>query len=157
MLPNEHHIARICPKATLANDCPSASSFAPHPGNQNRPPDEALSVHWLELLHAEGTHAERLVKLREFLVSSPVPGEFKPSATSRLAVLAVGPLHVESEPQFGTSFSCHHSPRLAAVDDPHSEVHTSPEILAWPADESFRLAVQQFLCDNVIYHELGRL
>lgn len=157
MLPDHDHIARICPFSTLIGGQPAAGSFAPHLGTTDRPADAALSVHWLEFRCGEGALSEKIDVLRRFLFASPFRDEFKPTKTGLIAAIPVGQLQRQSVPELGTEFSCHHTPRCFAVLDPHSDLETNPPILEWPEDQAFRLAVQQFICDQVVYSEHGKI
>lgn len=158
MLPNDEHVARICPKSTLANGRPAAGSFFPHPGTADRAADDALSVHWLEFRKNEGTLSDKIGALRTFLLASPFgEKEFKPTAQGLLAAIPIAQLQLQSVPELGTTFECFHRPRSYVVIDPHTDLRTNPPILDWPEDEAFRLAIQQFICDQVVRSEPGKL
>jgi hypothetical protein len=157
VLPNEENIARICAKSTLVDGKPGPGSFQPHPGKEGREPDAALSVHWLEYRCRQGALSEKIGELRKFLLNSPFNPEFKPTAQGLIAALPVGRLQLNSVPELGVEFECFHSPRSFVVVDPHSDLCTkNPPMLEWPEDEAFRLAVQQFICDQVEYAEPGK-
>lgn len=100
---------------------------------------------------------EKVRELRSFLLKSPFKSEFKPTAKGLLAVVPVGRLQQRCVPELGTQFECVHTPRCYVVVDPHTDLRTNPPILQWPEDEAFRLAVQQFICDQVIHAEPGKL
>jgi hypothetical protein len=157
VLPAADHVARICSFTSLDAGEPTAASFQPHPGGNGREADDALSVHWLECLLAAGAMVDKVASLRKFLLEDSPFEERKPTAKGRIAVISVAALHEKSEPETGATFQCRNTPRdLTLLDpDPHSEVHTDPEILKWPADQTFRLAIQQFICDQVVHHEPG--
>ena len=76
-----------------------------------------------------------------------------------MAVIPVGKLHDAVDSPNGVEFKCVHVPRdaeiLADDKDPHSEVTTAPTIPEWPADGAWRLMVQQFICDQVVHHEVA--
>jgi hypothetical protein len=158
VLPNDEHVARICPKSTLADGRPGVGSFAPHAGTPDRPADDALSMHWLEYRKCDGTLIERIAELRAFLLASPFgKSEFKPTAQGLIAAIPIGQLQLQSVPELGTAFECLHTPRCYAVLDPHADLRTNPPMLQWPDDEAFRLAVQQFICDQVVHFEAGKV
>jgi len=160
VLPNEDHVARVCPPSTCSGGQPTLASFAPHPGSNDRPADDALSVHWLERLLVDDSVGQKLVALRQFLlVDSPHP-ELKPRVNGRIAVIPVIRLQTQSVPELGVSFECNHEPRGAPPlpHDPHSVILTNPAIAAWPKDdEPFRMTVQQFICDQIVHVEAGRI
>jgi len=116
-----------------------------------------LSIHWLEYRKAAGTITEKVAALRTFLLASPIANEFKPTTQGRIAAIPVGRLQLQSVPELGTAFECFHTPRSFVVIDSHSDLRTNPPILAWPEDEAFRLTVQQFICDQVVHSEAGKL
>ncbi|WIT13846.1 hypothetical protein PFX98_09545 [Paucibacter sediminis] len=156
MIPNGNNIARLCGGSTAPNGVPQAGAFRPNLGSDDRPPDDGLSVYWLELLKQEGSLQEKLQALREFCANSPV-GERKAGKTAVWAVIPTEKLNGAVHELSGTAFQCLHMPRnhpdLANAQDPHSEIHTNPPIPDWNKDSAWRLAVQQFICDQVVHHE----
>lgn len=113
-------------------------------------------MHWLEHLCNAANLVEQLAALRSFLSASPFR-EVKPTAKGQIAVISIGRLQLQSVPELGVQFECRHTPRSAAVRDPHSDLLTNPPILEWPSDAAFRLAIQQFICDQVIHSEAGKV
>lgn len=177
ILPPGSHSVRICSQANLGdNGQITADCFTLHPGTDSRPADRYLSVHWLEYF---GSHAvaHGVQLLREFLLSSKVPGERKPSRNGRLAVLSCDSTCEQSLEAVGINISFRHIPRNEAnaapavtispdgvvsiaaahaaatesgqVLDPHSGVFTLPE------QAPLELAVQQFLASQVVHSEPG--
>ncbi len=159
MLPNDDHVARICPPSTLTDQGQvTAGSFSPRPARGSEPAEDSLSVHWLEHRHPDGTLSEKIGTLRTFLLASPVLNEFAPKKTGRLAAIPVALLQGQRVPDLNVGFDCMHTPRMPDVGDPHSDLHTlDPPMLQWPDDEAFRLAVQQFICDQVVLAEPGKV
>jgi hypothetical protein len=87
-LPTGAHTVRICPHSLLADNGEiTATCFEPHLGSDTRHADGFLSVHWLEYLGV-GSFPECLERLRNYLLNSPYPKEFKPTRQGKLAVLS---------------------------------------------------------------------
>jgi hypothetical protein len=108
----------------------------------------------LEHLQPQGDLVAKIGKLRTFLFNSPIPNEYTPKKTALLAVIPVARLQMQRVPELNVGFECTHTPRMNDVGDPHSDLNTiDPPILDWPANEAFRLAVQQFIADQVSYAE----
>lgn len=115
---------------------------------------------WLELLRQHGTLPEKVGSLRTFMVESPL-GERAPGRTAVWAVIPTERLNGVIHEQTGARFECRHvprkDPRLVDDLDPHAEIHTTPEMLAWREDQAWRLAVQQFICDQIVHVERAHL
>lgn len=95
---------------------PSAGAFVLHPGSENRPPDQSLSVYCPEYLFNGCDCLVKVDVIREFLTggSTEVYGSTFPERQMRpswrLAVLNVGALEAQTAP-LGVRFECHMEPR----------------------------------------------
>lgn len=177
LLPDGSHAVRLCVMSTLGDDGEiTAACFFPHKGTDLRAADRYLSVHWLEYLGGVEVSG-RLQVLRDFLLNSTIPGERKPTAKGKLAVLACDQVVAQAPQVMQVEVRFAHEPRTAnpasgvsispdgvvtiGVDvplalasgqslDPHSGLFTFPE------EASHQLAVQQFLVAQVFHTEPGR-
>jgi len=175
-LPAESHTVRICSATRLGDNGEVLSTcFAPHVGSDLRTADGYLSVHWLEYL-GRGTFPECLARLREYLLNSPVAGEYKPSRKGKLAVLHCETVSQSTLQNLNVPIDFAHMPRLDNVAssisvtedgkvvigvapeqaanngqalDPHSGLFTIPE------EAAHQLAVQQQLARLVVHSEPG--
>ena len=178
VLPNGSHAVRLCVMSNLGDDGEiTVACFFPHKGTDLRAADRYLSVHWLEYLGGVGMPG-RLQVLRDFLLNSTIPGERKPAAKGRLAVLSCDQVVAQARIELHVNVQFAHEPRTAnpapgvsispdgvvttGVDmplalasgqslDPHSGHFTLPE------EAAHQLAVQQFLAAQVVHTEPGRL
>ena len=177
-LPVGSHAVRLCYQSGLGdNGEVTADCFVPHAGTDERPGDRYLSVHWLEYL-GRGPIADCLQRLRDFLLTSKIPGERKPTRHGKLAVLSCDRVSQTALEEVLLEITFWHVPRLPASAsgveiasdgsvrfgiaheqaaefnlplDPHSGLFTLPEAAA------HEVAVQQFLASQVVRLEPGRL
>lgn len=178
-LPSGSHSVRLCQFSLLGDDGEITSTcFTPHEGRDERPADRYLSVHWLEYLGC-GPIPDCLAALRTFLLTSPHPGERKPTCKGKLAVLDCDRTRAKAFAQVQTELEFKHVPRVEtaatsievspegevtmgvaraqqAMDaglalDPHSGIFTMPDAAA------HELAVQLFLSSQVVHAEPGLL
>lgn len=184
-LPEGSHCVRLCGQSGLGDNGEIvASVFAPHEGNELRPPDHYLSVHWLEYL-VDGQYSECLAELRQYLLHSPIKNERPPTKNGRLAVIHCSSIAVKLLEEFGHVASVSHMPRLEShvppvasiapgltIDEEGTvtyglaiqqaegkvDVGLDPHsgIFMAPEEAARTLAVQQLLASLVVYTEPGR-
>ena len=105
IIPDQHHVARLCFKKTIQDGKLTATAFLPRPG------ENYLSVNWLEYLKCKG-RTEEIVSIRETYNS-----KFdKLKNEARIAVLNVGVTRekVQSDSSDNRSLDFSHVP---GIDD----------------------------------------
>lgn len=156
VLPDTDFVARTCRASSLDPTTrePTPASFEFRLKNEEWT-ETYLSVNWMEFLpDGTGSHAEKLARLRAFLLEPPggIPG-LKPTKKMVFAVVPVASIHAAQLAEVGTTLCCKHVPW--GDGDPHSGVFPSPGVECWPknADAPAHLAVQQHLLVSMCHHE----
>lgn len=146
VVPNDHHVARYCPKSKLGEDHrarPTAFMLRVDQG------EKSLSVNWLEYL-GKSERSDQIAKLRE--VYKRKPYTVKP--TSKFAVLQVGRTieYVWSNTNGNHLISAIHEPVGPPEVDYEDPSHCG--IYGVPSEDDNE--VSKYIADSVIEHHDGR-
>ncbi len=83
-IPDEDHVARLCAYSKLADGLPQPTAFMLRRDRPGCPPEESLSVNWLEYLNCPNRNSE-IAEIRKIYRET-----FDVGAQARIAVLNVG-------------------------------------------------------------------
>lgn len=113
VLPDTDFVARTCRASSLDPTTrePTPASFEFRLKNEEWT-ETYLSVNWMEFLpDGTGSHAEKLARLRAFLLEPPggIPG-LKPTKRMVFAVVPVASIHAAQLAEVGTTLCCKHVP-----------------------------------------------
>ena len=146
MVPNDHHVARYCPKSKLGEDDrarPTAFMLRVDKG------EKSLSVNWLEYFGISA-RSDQIAELREVYKRK----DYTVASTSKFAVLQVGQTieNVSSNTNGHHRISVIHEPEgppeFDYEDPSHSCIYGVP-----PEDDN---EVSKYIADSVIEHHDGR-
>ena len=153
LLPNEHHVIRICSGSHVDGRRPQPSAFAVKQEIDGRFKEPYISIYWAEHIDPNAAMgAAQLTAFRTYAKNPPAP-MIKIGKTAMYAILPVAAVHAATVELASTLLMCKHEPE--AVGDAHSGVHPFPPVEQWPPlpDSPENLAVRQYLWEKMVHFE----
>ena len=118
-IPDQDHIARYCSFSRLSDDGqPEPTAFMLKPAKPAEPPEESLSVNWLEYLECPG-RISKIAEIRRIYRET-----FDVGAQAKIAILNVGEVcdKVRTESPDRRILQVHHDP-IVPKDPSHSGIY----------------------------------